>query len=144
MNRVKEYLPVTSIFILALLVRIAYNLTAARDYIPKYDAALYDHIAENLVNEHCYCLYAHRPSVSRAPLWPFIMATIYFFTGAHDIFARLFNCFLDAGTCALVYLFARDFFGKRIALITGAIAAIYTGLFSTSGGYSPKRCTPFV
>ena len=32
-----------------------------------------------------------------------------------------------------VYLFANDMFGKRIALITGAIASIYPGLFIYDG-----------
>jgi 4-amino-4-deoxy-L-arabinose transferase-like glycosyltransferase len=131
LNRLKEYFPVLSVFFLALLVRLAYNLTLG--YIPKYDAALYDHIARHLISEHCFCLYAHQPTISRAPLWPFILAIIYFFTGQHVVYARIFYCFLDAGTCVIIYLFAQDLFGRRTALITGVIASIYTGLFIYTG-----------
>src|SRR5437588_12626887 len=133
MKRARNYFPVTSIFLLALCVRVVYNLTAARGYILKEDAALYYHIAQNLVNEHCYCLYSYQPNVSRAPLWPLIMACIYFFVGPQDIYIRLFYCFLGSGTCVLVYLFAKDLFGKRIALFTGVLASVYTGLFIYDG-----------
>ena len=133
MKRIKANAPAISVFLLALLVRIVYNLTAAQGYVVKEDAALYNTIAQHLVSEHCFCLYAFHPTVSRAPLWPFIIAGIYFFTGPHDLYVRLFYSFLGSGTCVFVYLLARDLFGKRIALLTGILAALYTGLFIYDG-----------
>jgi 4-amino-4-deoxy-L-arabinose transferase-like glycosyltransferase len=50
-----------------------------------------------------------------------------------NLAARLFLCLLGSGTCVLVSLFARDLFGRRIGLMTGAIAAIYPGLFLYDG-----------
>lgn len=128
-----EYLPVIAVFFLALLVRIVYNETAVRGYVPLYDANIYNLIARNLVEKHCYCIYPNISTVSRAPLWPFIIAIIYFFAGEHNAYARLFFCFIGSGTCVLVYLLAKDLFGKRIALISGVIAAIYMGLFIWDG-----------
>lgn len=127
------YVPVVLVFCLALCVRLVYNLTVARGYAAIYDAALYDIIGHNIVKYHCYCLYPPLPNVSRPPLWPFIMAIIDIFAGNHEFYLRLFYCFLGSGTCALVYLFARDLFGERIALITGVIAAVYPGLFIYDG-----------
>ena len=128
-----EYLPLIAVFFLALLVRIVYNETAVRGYVPLYDANIYNLIARNLVEGHCYCIYLNHSTVSRAPLWPFIIAVIYFFAGEHNVYARLFFCFIGSGTCVLVYLLAKDLFGKRIALISGVSAAIYTGLFIWDG-----------
>ncbi len=123
-----------TIFALAFLVRIVYNLTAGHNYIPKDDAALYNNLAQGLLAQHCYCLVnIPHANVSRAPLWPMIIASIYFFTGVHDIYPRLFYCVLGSGTCLLVYLFAKSLFGKRVALYTGVLAAIYTGLFLNDG-----------
>ena len=133
MKRLSNALPATGVFCLALLVRVAYNLIVARNYVPKYDAALYHYIARHLVLTHCFCLYGQQPTVSRAPLWPLIMALIYTVTGPHDVFARLFYAVLGSGTCLLVYFFARDLFGRRVALWTGLIAALYTGLFIYDG-----------
>ena len=128
-----ESLPLIAVFFLALFVRILYNETAVRGYVPIYDAGIYNLIAHNLVVGHCYCIYPNHSTVSRAPLWPFIIAIIYFFAGEHNAYARLFFCFIGSGTCVLVYLLAKDLFGKRIALISGVIAAIYTGLFIWDG-----------
>src|SRR5207248_6179390 len=133
MKNLRTYLPIISIFGLALLIRIGYNLTVARHYIPEFDAGLYNSLAQHLVTDHCFCYAPHGPVTNRAPLWPFIMSVIYFITGPKNFYARLFFSFLGSATCVLVYLFAKDMFGKRIALITGILASIYPGLFIYDG-----------
>lgn len=125
--------PAAVVFILALLIRILYNVTIARNYTPIFDAALYNTLALNLVNHGCYCLYISHQSISRPPLWPFIMALIYFFAGKETLYARLFYSFLGSGTCVIIYLFARDLFGRKVALFSGMLAAIYPCLFIYDG-----------
>jgi 4-amino-4-deoxy-L-arabinose transferase-like glycosyltransferase len=132
-KRLQQYLPAAEIFCLALVVRIIYNVTVARGYIPEYDARTYNIVSLNLINEHCFCLAAHAATVSRAPFWPWLIAGIYILTGKDDVHARLFLCFIGAGTCTIVYLWARDIFSKRIGIITGIIAAVYPGLFIWDG-----------
>src|SRR5258708_7754213 len=91
-----EYLPLIAVFFLALLVRIVYNETAVRGYVPLEDANYYNLIARNLLEAHCYCIFLHHSTVSRAPLWPFIIAVIYFFAREHNDYARLFFCFIGS------------------------------------------------
>ncbi len=129
----KHNVTILGIFCLAFVVRFVYNVTAARNYVPIYDANLYNIIAQNLLDKHCYCLHGLYPTVSRAPLWPWIISSIYFFTGPQSFYARLFYCFLGSGTCLFIYRFTSDLFGRRIALCTGVIAATYTGLFLYDG-----------
>jgi len=129
----KHDVAIIGIFCLAFVVRFVYNVTAARNYVPIYDAGLYNFIAQNVLDKHCYCLHGSYPTVSRAPLWPWIISLIYFFTGEQNFYARLFYCFLGSGTCLLIYRFTRDLFGRRVALCTGVIAATYTGLFLYDG-----------
>lgn len=133
MKHLKASVPVLCVFCLALFVRLVYNITIAAGYIPLFDAAIYNNLAHYLVVIHCYCVVPHHPAVFRPPLWPFILATMYFIMGEHSEYGRLFYCLLGSGTCVLIYLLAKDFFGKHIALITGGIAAIYTGLFIWDG-----------
>src|SRR5258708_20522897 len=65
--------------------------------------------------------------------------------GMHDLYVRLFLCFLGSGTCVLTYLFARDIFNEKIALVVGIIAALYPGLFIYDGWlYSESVYTFFV
>src|SRR4051794_6462430 len=124
MRRLRIYAPIIAIFCLALLVRLAYNITVARGYFPAYDARYYDTIAKNLLGEHCFCLVGHTPTTDRAPLWSFIIAIIYAVTGPINFYARFFFCLIDAGTCVIIYLLARDIFNRRIGLIAGILAAL--------------------
>jgi 4-amino-4-deoxy-L-arabinose transferase-like glycosyltransferase len=133
MRRYRSLLPVAAIFCLALLVRVIYNATVAHGYQPLYDAGYYNTIAINLIHEHCYCLVPHHSTLTRAPLWPWLIAIIYTVTGTDNAHARLFLCFVGSGTCVIVYLWARDIFSQRIGIVTGIVAAFYPGLFIYDG-----------
>jgi 4-amino-4-deoxy-L-arabinose transferase-like glycosyltransferase len=143
LKRKYSSLPAITVGVLALLIRLLYNLTVARHYYAKYDAALYNHIAYNIVSHHCFCIYSNQPALSRPPLWPFILSIFYLLppqpnpqlldSGAQVFYGRLLYCFLGSFTCILIYLLARDLFGTRIAFITGVIAALYPGLFIYDG-----------
>jgi 4-amino-4-deoxy-L-arabinose transferase-like glycosyltransferase len=133
MKRIKPMLPAIGIFCFALLVRVIYNNTVAYHYYPLHDSATYQSIAFHLLNEHCFCLELHIPTVYRAPLWPFTIAGISLIFGTSDYFARLFLSLIGSGTCVLVYLFARDLFGWRIGVLAGIFAAIYPELYIYDG-----------
>jgi 4-amino-4-deoxy-L-arabinose transferase-like glycosyltransferase len=133
MRPIKVNLSAAGIFCLALLVRVVYNLTAASGYVPVYDAAIYNNLAQSLLVQHCYCYAGLHPTVFRPPLWPFIIAAMYFFTGVHVDYIRFLCSLLGSGTCVFIYFLARDLFGKRIALVTGLVAAVYVGLFLWDG-----------
>lgn len=127
--------PVLSIYALAVVVRVLYNKTAAGPYTPLHDSLTYQSIAYNILHNHCYCLLdnSHLPTVDRAPLWPAMIAFFYAVSGPHNDHVRLFLSLLGAGTCVLIYFFARDLFGKLSALIVGLLAAIYPFLFVYDG-----------
>ena len=93
MKNLRTYLPIISIFGLALLIRIIYNLTVARHYIPEYDAELYNTLAKNLVTDHCFCYVPYHPITNRAPLWPFIMSVIYLSQGLRISMRAFFSAF---------------------------------------------------
>jgi 4-amino-4-deoxy-L-arabinose transferase-like glycosyltransferase len=123
----------SAFFCLALLVRIAYNLTVARQYYPLHDSLGYQELAFHILDEHCYCWQTQSPAVDRAPLWPFIIASLSLIVGRANIFDRLFLCCADAGTCVLVYLFVCKLFNKRLALVAGLIACIYPAFYIYAG-----------
>ena len=133
MKRSKQFISLGSILVLALIVRFIYNETGVHDYYPLHDSLTYQIIAFNILREHCYCLQPHLPTVDRAPLWPALIALIYGVLGAHDHYVRLFLCAVGSGTCALVYLFAKDLFNRRIGITAGILAAIYPFLFVYDG-----------
>lgn len=126
-------LPQLGIFGLALVVRVAYNLTVGKGYIASYDAAVYEKIGVHLLSEHCFCLNPMAPIVGRAPLWPGIIAAIYAVLGIQNIFVRLFLCCIGSGTCVLVSRFAGAIFDRRAGMVAGVLAALYPGLFLYDG-----------
>lgn len=127
------YLPFVVVLAIALLVRIAYNLTAGVGYVAMADAGQYERIALHLLSEHCFCDTANVPTLGRAPLWPTVIAVIYWIFGTNNITVRLFLSILGSLSCLIVYFFARDLFGKRLGLIAGLIAACYPGMFIYDG-----------
>ncbi len=133
-NSIPVLIPGAGIFCAAFIVRVIYNLTVAKNYVAGYDAKVYDRIALNILNEHCFCNNPFMPTVGRAPLWPGMIATIYSMVGHDNFFVRLFLCFLGSGTCVLVYLLTKGIFGRHsIAMLAGLMAAVYPGLFIYDG-----------
>ncbi|HEY3993812.1 MAG TPA: glycosyltransferase family 39 protein [Ktedonobacteraceae bacterium] len=133
MQRIKPFLPATLLFCLAVIVRVLYNVTVASAYYPKYDSLAYQSIGFNVIDEHCFCLHPYVTTIYRPPLWPWLIAGISLIFGRADIYDRLFLCCLGAGTCVLIYLFARELFGRRIGLIAGLIACVYPALYLYDG-----------
>jgi len=74
MKRLRSYLPAISIFCLALMVRVVYNLTVARHYTPQHDSLYYYMLGVHIVTEHCFCVQPYMATAYRAPLWPAIIA----------------------------------------------------------------------
>ncbi len=125
--------PLIAIFCFALAIRVTYNFTVAAQYYPLHDSLTYQNIANNLLHEHCYCLYSHLPTVDRAPLWPFIIAFVDRVIGPQDIFVRLLLCVVGSATCVLLYLFGKDLFGARVGIVAGVMGAIYPFLYVYDG-----------
>ncbi len=133
MKRLRSYLPAISIFCLALMVRVVYNLTVARHYTPQHDSLYYYMLGVHIVTEHCFCVQPYIATAYRAPLWPAIIAGIVGLLGQHAELPRYFLCLVGSGTCVLVYVFARDLFGWRVGQLAGMAAAIYPELYIYDG-----------
>ncbi len=136
MKRIKPFLPAAGIFCLALLVRIVYNLTVASDYYPLHDSLGYQIMAFNILDKHCFCLSPNNIAVStvtRVPLWPLVISGVSLIAGRASIYPRLCLSCADAGTCVLIYLFARDLFNKRLGLVAGLMACVYPALYIYTG-----------
>ena len=134
MKRLRAALIAFAIFCFALLIRVIYNVTVARGYVPQYDARSYESIALNLLKDSCYCITDHVPTVGRAPAWPVIIAIIYHIASPQNLYARYFLCVLGAGTCVLLYLFAATLFNSHlIGILAGILAALYPGMYIYDG-----------
>lgn len=110
------------IFVTALLVRLTVQLELAD--LPTTtclieDAARYDRLAQELV--------AHRgvpaTAFDQAPLYPYLLATVYAAAGHHVAVVRGLQAVLDAGTCVLLAALADGLLGSPCGLLAGLFAA---------------------
>ena len=131
-------------FLLALAVRVLYNLTAGLGYVALFDAAQYERIGIHLVTEHCFCDVPFAPTVGRPPLWPAIIGLVYSIFGQHNLSVRLLLSLVGAGSCVLVALFARDIFGRTYGWVAGIVAAFYPALFVYDGWLNSESLFTFL
>lgn len=123
------HLALAVIFLLALTLRVVYNLTVERAYVPLHDAADYNNMAVHLLNENCLCIYPHISTTVRSPLYPLFMANVYVVSGYNPLHVRLTLSVVGALTCLLVAGMARMLMGRRVGVVAGLIAATYPQLF---------------
>jgi 4-amino-4-deoxy-L-arabinose transferase-like glycosyltransferase len=134
------------VFAGALAIRVTYNLTIARHYVPVSDAHEYVLLGQHLLAGKCYCLWgdAH-PTTYRSPGFPLFLAAVFAVAGpTNTLAARLALSVVGAGTCVLTSLIARDLFGPRAALPAGLIAATYPQLFINDAWLNSESLATFL
>ena len=60
----------------------------------------------------------------RAPLYPAVIGLVYAIFGVHPQLFLVFQCFIFAGTCVLVFDIGRRLFNERTGVIAGVICAL--------------------
>jgi 4-amino-4-deoxy-L-arabinose transferase-like glycosyltransferase len=127
---------IAAIVAVALLVRIGVVL-ATPTFAPAGDATDYDRIAVSLATGGGFpasLVTAHPgPTAFRPPMLPLLLSLPYRITGVADARARweagrMLEAVLGAIAVWLICLIALRLWGRRAALVSGAIAAVYPPL----------------
>ncbi|MFH1287894.1 MAG: glycosyltransferase family 39 protein [bacterium] len=97
--------------ILALVLRLAFNLYYGFNASPGIDGIVLDRIAHNLTTGHGYSNFPDVPTAKKPPAFILIISLIYKMFGPHNYIAvRIFLIILSSITPALVYLIAGNIF----------------------------------
>jgi 4-amino-4-deoxy-L-arabinose transferase-like glycosyltransferase len=127
-----ERLAVAGLFLSAFLLRLMHlqQLRAHDPFfgLPSVDPRLYHEWAQAIGGD-----FLGSAPFFMAPLYPYTLALLYAVTGPDLLAARLLNCLLGALTCVLVWRLAREFFDRRVALLAGALIALYSMLIFYEG-----------
>jgi 4-amino-4-deoxy-L-arabinose transferase-like glycosyltransferase len=116
---------------MALLVRCAV-VFADTGYLPAHDAYDYDRHAISIAAGDGYpeSGYAQDggPTALRPPAYPYVLGGVYALTGDSLTAGRLLNAALGALAVLLLYLIVEAIWGPRVALLAGAVAAVFPPL----------------
>ena len=121
----------------ALVVRVLYVVIVLRDYVPVSDALHYHTLADavgdgrGLVHEFPF---GHpHPTAFRPPLYPLLLGGVYAVTGSQLGAAQGLNVVLGTVVVVLAALMAWRLAGRRAAMVTGLLAAVYPPLVFNDG-----------
>jgi 4-amino-4-deoxy-L-arabinose transferase-like glycosyltransferase len=129
-RRRRPVLP-AAIVALALLFRCAVVL-ADTGYLPAHDAYDYDRHAISIAAGDGYpeSGYAQDggPTALRPPAYPYVLGGVYALAADSLTAGRLLNAVLGALAVLLLYLIVAVIWGRRVALLAGALAAVFPPL----------------
>ncbi len=121
----------------ALVVRLLYVVIVLRDYVPVSDAEHYHTLAaavgdgRGMVHEFPF---GHpHPTAFRPPLYPLLLGGLYAVTGPRLGAAQALNVALGTVVVVLAALMAWRLAGRRAAMVTGLLAAVYPPLVFNDG-----------
>jgi 4-amino-4-deoxy-L-arabinose transferase-like glycosyltransferase len=137
MSRRSFNLALGAIITLALAVRV-FAAFEVNSIVPQSDAADFDRHALSIAAGDGYpdaltVTGGPGPSAFRAPLYPLVLAAVYTVINVDDdsarwLGARLEQALIGTAVVALIALIAFQLWGRRLALIAAAIAAVYLPL----------------
>jgi 4-amino-4-deoxy-L-arabinose transferase-like glycosyltransferase len=108
----------------SLLVRLGYFLLNSRGN-PAFDYLIMDSMHIDRWAKAIAAGDAGAGVYFRGPLYPYLLALIYKASNSSVAAAVLVNHVAGALTCGLVYLLARQYVARAVALVAGLVAALY-------------------
>ncbi|MCS5638311.1 MAG: glycosyltransferase family 39 protein [Myxococcota bacterium] len=122
-----------TLFLLALATRIFHlrQISTLDPYFlsPAVDGALYHGWAQQIANGD----WVGQGAFIMGPLYPYLMGAFYSLAGPDLALFKMFQAWLGAGSCLLVWWLAREVFDRRVALLA-AMAAIFYEMLIFYGG----------
>jgi tetratricopeptide (TPR) repeat protein len=112
-----------SVFLVAFLVRLIYLIDYSHSpffQVPIADALYHEEWAKRILDGDIFSL-KMQGVLYKAPLYPYFIALGYLISGNSHFFLMLIQVALTAGSCLLLFLIGKRYFGAAAALI-GALA----------------------
>lgn len=118
----RPWLCIVLILAVAAALRIAVALSLPREILWP-DGHRYVRVAQSLL--HGYGFGSVSENQASVPTQPLLIAAVELLFGHSFLALRVFFAALGAATCVVGYLLARELFGPAVALIAGALLAVY-------------------
>ena len=115
------------IFLLALVLRVAFVLAVEPVPPPDSDPDWYDTVARNLASGRGFVLDSGEETAFWPPGYALALSSVYVLFGSGLTIAKLFNALLGALTVLPTYGIGSRVFGRRTGLIGALLLALYPG-----------------
>ncbi len=113
----------------ALTLRVGIIIATRHGYVPVADSLDYNRIARSISSGHGFgntvLAPARGPSAFRPPLYPALLAAVYFVVGYHIVAARLFTAMVSTAFVPVLGALGWQLGGRRVGLVTVYLVAIY-------------------
>ncbi len=121
--------------LLALALRVGYNFVyLGAGYTPELDAREYSDIAASLASGRGFVLADGAPTAIRPPLFPLLLAAVYWLAGGVNYAAGLaLEALLGTGIVLATYAAADRVYGRGAGRLAGLMAAVYPLLIYAGG-----------
>ena len=123
----REKIWILAIFVFAFALRIIYLLqikSSPHFFSPTMDPLYHDVWAQNIASGN----WIGGKVFFRAPFYAYFLAAVYKIFGHSYIIPRVIQHLIGSFSCVLVYLVAKRLFNRKVAVVSGLIAASY-GMF---------------
>ena len=114
------------LFALALTLRVAWVLLVDRNGLAYNDTSFYHQTASQLADGDGYQWFGE-PTSRWPPVYPGLLSLVYRLFGAEPLAGELLNAVLSAVAVPLLYLCALRMYGRREAIVAGALLAVFPG-----------------
>ena len=121
-----------AITLFALALRIGYHVAMDGNVLVQHlqlDEAYHDSWSQSIAAGD----FIGKDVFFRAPLYAYLVATLYALFGHHPDLVRLLQHILGAGLVTLTYILSRFLLGKRAAVVASILCATYAVLISFEG-----------
>jgi tetratricopeptide (TPR) repeat protein len=123
-ERSKDRIWMLAVFLLAFFLRMIYLLQVKANphfFSPTMDPLYHDVWAQNIASGN----WIGGRVFFRAPFYAYFLATVYKIFGHNYVIPRVFQHLVGSCSCVLVYLLAKRLFNRKVAVVSGLIAASY-------------------
>jgi len=134
------------IFLIGLVVRLGYVLTVLQNPLGWGDEFSYDQLSQNLLHRHLYGFEPGKPTVFRAPLYPFLLTFIFGIFGHSFAIVRVIQAIASALAAVQLALIGRRLSGSPLVGLVASALFIFNPvlIFTTALLYTETLYLPLL
>jgi len=146
-NRTKFDYNIILVFSLSFAIGVLWLLL----FVPHFGASIdidfierYEPISLNILNDGEFSIIKGEPTARVSPLYPSLIAFVYYVFGQSVIVARLMNIIFNSLSCTLMYLLIKQIVNRRVGFGASLVLCVYPVFIFQLNIRSPETLFTFL